>query len=253
MFCDIAEYSTLAERVGPDVSHRLVTDVLERVTACVDAHAGSVVDFYGDGVLVMWNAPVTQPDHAERACRTALAIQAEIPELTNTWAGVLGGRLALRCTLNTGLAMVGNAGTLRRVKYGPMGHTINLAQRVQAAGKFFGLPILLTASTLARLGGAPMSVRRLGKAHLAGIVQATELFELHATDSSWAGCRNAFEKALAHFEAGAWCDACSALQATLAWQPDQLDLASLHLLGRAVECLKAPPARFSSVWNLTGK
>ena len=88
---------------------------MERVTACVDEHDGSVVDFYGDGVLVMWNAPTAQDDHAVRACQAALAIQAAVPSLADTWSELAGTPLKLRCTLNSGPALVGNTGTRQRV------------------------------------------------------------------------------------------------------------------------------------------
>lgn len=246
-------YSTLAECAGPVASHCLVQEILERVTECVDAEGGSVVDYYGDGVLVMWNAPTTQADHADRACRAALAIQGEVPNLSAAWASAAGSPLQVRCTLNSGPAFVGNTGTARRGKYGPMGHTVNLAQRVQTAAKFFGMPILLTAATHAQLAGTSFTLRRVGSARLPSMALATELFELHAPEPGWSAGRDAFESALALFEAGNWHAACRAIRSLLDVPQQQLDLATLRLLARAVEYLTTPPADFTGVWELAGR
>ncbi len=253
MFCDIANYSRLAERAGPIASHRLVHEILERVTDCIEAEGGSVVDYYGDGVLVMWNAPTAQPDHAERACRAALATQAEVPELSAAWADYAETPLQVRCTLNSGPALVGNTGTTRRGKYGPMGHTVNLAQRVQTASKFFGSPIVLTAATRTQLDASSFALRRLGNVRLPSMAQPTELFELHVAELGWSAQRDAFENALALFEQGRWHDACRASHSLVDVPQHELDLASLRLLGRAVEHLMLPPVEFAGVWELGGR
>lgn len=253
MFCDMANYSMLAERAGPSASHRLVQGILERVTACVETEGGNVVDYYGDGMLAMWNAPTARADHAARACRSALAIQREVPALAATWAEQAETPLRLRCTLNTGPALVGNTGTTRRGKYGPSGHTVNIAQRVQTAAKYFGAPIVLTVSTRAQLDGPAFSLRRLGSARLPSMAQPTELYELHAPETAWLATREAFEHALNQFEAGDWHGSCQTARSLLDVPQQQLDLASLRLLGRAVEHLTtAAPARVGGVWELAG-
>jgi adenylate cyclase len=246
MFCDIAGFSGLSERVGPDACLRLVTAILECITACVDTEEGSIVDFYGDGVLAMWNAPESQPDHADRACRAALAIQAQLPALTASWSDLLGAPLKVRCTINTGPAVVGNTGTRRHQKYGPMGHTVNVAQRVQSASKFFQLPVVITERTRACMI-KPLPTRRLGRAGLQGMSETTELLELY--EDAEAGYRGAYEQALRRFESGEWREACLALQTALA-PNERIDQASLHLLGRAVECLKNRPTDFKPEWDL---
>jgi adenylate cyclase len=254
LFCDVCGFSRLAERLGPRVTGLLAADALEHVTRCVRARAGVVVDYHGDGVLAMWNAPDDQPDHAERACRAALDVQAGLPRLDVAWHETLGGPLQLGSAVNTGLAVVGNAGSRQQFKYGPIGHTVNLAQRVEAAVKEFGLPVLITGATRQRLGEA-FATRRLCRARVAGLREEVDLHELHGTRSTaeWRKRRDLYELALSLFESGHWGATCRATYPLLAGQEGRYDRASLYLVGRAVECLRSPPAAFDPVLELAGK
>ena len=71
LFSDIRGFSALSERLSPEETCRLVGDVMERLTAHIADHGGVVVDYIGDGLLAMWNAPAIQTDHAALACRAA--------------------------------------------------------------------------------------------------------------------------------------------------------------------------------------
>jgi adenylate cyclase len=71
----------------------------------------------------------------------------ELPGLNARWRDVVGEPLQLGIGLNTGPAQVGNTGSPRKFKYGPLGHTVNLASRVQDATKKLGIPLLITGPT----------------------------------------------------------------------------------------------------------
>ena len=66
-------------------------------------------------------------------------MQEELPGLNERWAGRIGGPFGLGIGLNTGEALVGNTGSRSRFKYGPLGHTVNLASRVEGATKRLGV------------------------------------------------------------------------------------------------------------------
>src|SRR5262249_53518498 len=130
---DLRGYTSISQRLGAATTCRLVRDMMERLSGKIAEHHGVIVDYAGDGILAMWNAPVAQPDHAARACRAALAMQAELPALNAAWQPVVGSPLVLGVGVNSGMAQVGNTGSSRKFKYGPHGHTVNLASRVQDA------------------------------------------------------------------------------------------------------------------------
>ena len=71
--------------------------------------------------------------------------------------------MGLGIGINTGLARVGNTGSRRKFKYGPLGDTVNVASRVQGASKYFKSSLLITRATRDRLGPGFQS-RRLGTA-----------------------------------------------------------------------------------------
>jgi adenylate cyclase len=254
LFADIRGFSAVSERLSPRLTCELIRDVMEHLTARIMESAGVVVDYVGDGLLAMWNAPVEQPDHAARACRAALAMRDGLPELNRCWHDRLQGNLGLGIGLNSGPALVGNTGSHKKFKYGPLGHTVNLASRVEGATKHLGVSLLVTGSTRDRLGGA-FATRRLCRARVAGIASEVDLHELHAESAApeWQSRRESYERALALYETGKWSDACQALFPLLNGGKGTYDLPSLTLLGRAVECLKAPPSCFDPILELKSK
>ncbi len=90
LFADIRGFSALSERLSARLTCELIREIMEHLTARIMESAGVVVDYIGDGLLAMWNAPVEQPDHAVRACRAALAMRDGLPELNRRWEGRLG-------------------------------------------------------------------------------------------------------------------------------------------------------------------
>src|SRR5436305_11003954 len=154
------------------------------------------------------------------ACRAALAMLEELPGLNERWAGRIGGPFRLGIGLNTGEALVGNTGSLTRFKYGPLGHAVNLASRVEGATKQMGVTALITGSTHAALGDHDLATRRLCRVAVVGIDGPVDLYELHADslDPAWRARRDAYEEGLRHFEAGEMPPACRAVHALLEGQ-----------------------------------
>jgi len=254
LFADIRGFSEVSERLPARLSCELIRDIMEHLTARIVESAGVVVDYMGDGLLAMWNAPVEQPDHAARACRAALAMRDGLPELNNRWQNRLGRPLGMGIGLNSGPALVGNTGSQKKFKYGPLGHTVNLGSRVEGATKHLGVGLLITGSTRDRLNQT-FATRRLCRARVVGIAGEVDLHELHAESDSieWQFRRESYERALSLYETGDWSEACRALLPLLTQAEGTYDLPSLTLLGRAVECIKAPPPHFDPVLELKSK
>jgi adenylate cyclase len=156
---------------------------MEHLTQRIADEGGVIVDYAGDGILAMWNAPLPQVDHAQRACRAAQAMQAEMPAMNVRWHTVVGAPLILGIGINTGPAQVGNTGCSRKFKYGPHGHTVNLAARVQDATKRLGAPILVTESVHARV--QPLfPCAEVGKVSLPGVKDEVLLYNLKTENPS---------------------------------------------------------------------
>ena len=255
LFSDIRGFSGLSERLAPAETCQLVGDVMERLTARIVEHAGVVVDYVGDGLLAMWNAPAEQPDHAALACRAALAMLDELPSLNESWQATLGKPLGLGLGVNTGIARVGNIGSRRRFKYGPLGHTVNLASRIEGLTKHLGVSALISGAAWKELDDA-FATRRLCRVRVAGIATPLDVYELHSAagdDPQWKLRRDGYETALRQFESRQWAEACRTLYPLLAGQPERYDVPSLTLIGRAVECLKSSPSFFDPVLDFVHK
>lgn len=177
MFCDIRGFSGISERLKPDETVRWLGDVMGAFSDCVIKHRGVLVDYIGDELMAMWGAPEELPNHADLACRAALDIIACLPQLDQRWQSFVQDSTAVGIGVNTGVARVGNTGSYRKFKYGPLGHTVNLASRVQGANKYLGTKLLVTGETYGQLNG-DFSSRRLCKVRVRNIVDPVELFEL---------------------------------------------------------------------------
>jgi adenylate cyclase len=201
LFADLRGFSKISERIGASETYLLLADILDRLTNQVMDHGGVVIDYYGDGLAAMWNAPTQDPQHADRAVRAALAMIGELPAINSQWAEKLGGIVRLGIGLNTGCAQVGNSGSRRRFKYGPRGHAVNLTSRVEAATKPLGVTCLLTAATRRALT-TEVPLRRVCRARLTGMVEPIDLFELPAASDhpQWPPRRQLYERALASYE-----------------------------------------------------
>jgi adenylate cyclase len=256
LFCDICDFSRLSERLGGARTVEWVGEVLGALSECVLAERGVVVEYIGDELMAMWGAPAAAPDHAARACRAALAMLARLPALNERWAPALGEAMGLGIGLHSGPARVGMIGSQYKFKYGPLGHTANLASRVQGATRYLKAPVLLTRATREQLGG-DFAVCRLCSARLVSFEEPADLYELGPgpaegrAGADWAEVRRDYEKALERFEGRHFRTAVRILTNVLNEHP--ADGPSLVLLLRAGAALAQRHAAFDPVWDLPGK
>jgi adenylate cyclase len=249
--CDIRGYSRISNRLGSRGTVAWVNDVLECLSECVLAHEGVLVDYVGDQLLAMWGAPVEQPEHARLACRAALDMLGRLPALDARWRQSLGEPLGVGIGVNTGVACVGNVGSRRKFKYGPQGHVVNVASRVEGASKYLRAGLLVTGATHARLSDGFVS-RRIGRVRAVNIGEPVELYELALTERpEWPRLQAGYEAALAAFEAEKFGEAAPLLGRLLAEYPG--DGPSLVLLGRIINALLQGPDAGHPVWELPGK
>ena len=204
LFCDIRGFSRVSERLRgtPEKMVGWVSAVMEALDRCVLRHEGVLVDFIGDELLAMWGAPQAQPDHARRACLAALDMLACISDLSKEWEAVTGEPTIVGIGINSGPASVGNTGTRRRFKYGPVGNTVNLASRIQGATKYLETRTLITQSTRDRIGDE-FALRRMTRLRVVNIEQPVAVYELAPQgEEGWDERKAGYEEALALFEAG---------------------------------------------------
>ena len=77
-FADVARYTSLSEKLDPEDVHRIMDGCFQILMNEIHRYEGTINQFTGDGVMALFGAPVAHEDHAQRACRAALAIQKEL-------------------------------------------------------------------------------------------------------------------------------------------------------------------------------
>ena len=149
LFCDLANSTAIAERIGPEHMHTLLNRFFALALEAVHRYEGTINQFLGDGFMTLFGAPIAHEDHARRAVLSALTLQRTLQEAH------LGTPYGVECTvrmgLNSGLVVVGSIGDNLRMDYSAIGDTTNLAARLQgiaAPGE-----ILVSESTSRLVGG----------------------------------------------------------------------------------------------------
>ena len=149
----------------------------ETMNQVVERHNGVIVQYLGDSIYAMWNAPTQNPRHVDDACRCTLELNAAIDAFNA--ANALAGRpeLVTRFGLHTGIAVVGSVGAEERRQYTAMGDTVNVASRLEGMNKQFGTSILASAAVRERCD-PDMQFRSLGSASAKGRLEQIEIYEL---------------------------------------------------------------------------
>ncbi len=251
LFCDIHGFSRITRKQPPAFTMEWIQDVLSTISECVLSSQGVLVDYIGDEVMAMWGAPTLQPDHAERACYAALDMIAALKCLDERWRDRLGEPMGLGIGINTGIARVGNTGSRRKFKYGPLGDTVNVASRVQGAAKYFKSSLVVTRATRDRLG-QEFQLRRLGAARVVNISDPIELFELFPPNQPDASAViQSYEEALTAFENREFLTASTILGRLVS--SHRTDGPSFALLARAIAYYVDQPETFDPAFRLPGK
>lgn len=177
LFTDIRDFTTISERHSPEDVVEILSAYFEELNGIAEAHAGTVVQYLGDSLFAMWNAPVQDPRHVENGCRSALAMKAAVERLNA--ANRQSGRpeLFTRFGLHTGPAVVGSFGAISRQQYTAMGDTINVASRLEGLNKEFGTSILVSGAVHDAVADV-FNFRAIGPVQVKGRAAKIDLWEL---------------------------------------------------------------------------
>lgn len=252
LFGDISGFSRICELLDPKESIEWIHDVMSTFSDCVIEEGGVLVDYVGDELFAMWGAPRQTDDHAIRCCRAALEMKRKLPELNERWKDRVKSEFGFGIGVNSGPARVGNVGSRRKFKYGPVGNSVNLASRVQGATKYLRTGLLVTGSTATSLG-EEFHKRRLCSIRVVNIKQPVEIYELALSpEPAWNDLREKYESALASFENRDLRSTTEILGGLVTQYPD--DGPSVLLLSRAANILLEGRADdFDPIWELSGK
>lgn len=161
LFADLVGFTDLAETLEPEELAEVLNSYLREMTAVAVSHGGALDNFIGDGLMVIFGAPVRveERQQAIAAIQTATEMRRRMRELAANLSGRgLPGNLQIRVGINTGHCTVGVFGSEVMRAYKAVGFTVNIAQRLQAEAQPGG--ILCGYRTYALVEGQVKAVRR---------------------------------------------------------------------------------------------
>ncbi len=217
-FSDLAGFTSLSEKLSPEGVVTLLNRYLTAMTDIILASGGIIDKYEGDAIMAFWGAPLPQEDHAARACLAALDNQARLVDLRREFAQIGLPPVFARIGINTGEMIIGNMGSSQRFDFTVIGDSVNLASRLEGAGKEYGVSILISEDTYLRAQDA-VEVRELDLLQVKGKERPVRIYELLAKkgelQSPKARVREVFAEGLALYRKQAWEEAAPRFQQVL--------------------------------------
>ena len=147
---DLRGFTATSERLPPEEVVRILNFYLGKMADVITHYEGTIDEFMGDGILVLFGAPTAQNNDPERAIACAIAMQLAMKSVNEQMKQWELPTLDMGIGINTGEVVVGNIGSEKRTKYGVVGSQVNLTYRVESYT--LGGQILISESTLKEVG-----------------------------------------------------------------------------------------------------
>jgi class 3 adenylate cyclase len=132
LLSDLRGFTAMAARLHPHEVIEVLNLYLEAMVDVIGRYQGTIDEIVGDGILVIFGAPVACQDHAEKAVACGLAMQLAMTEVNRRLVAKGGAEVEMGIGVHTGRVVVGNIGSLRRTKYAAVGANVNLVGRIQS-------------------------------------------------------------------------------------------------------------------------
>jgi adenylate cyclase len=241
LFSDIRGFTTLSEQMEPEVLVGLLHSYLNPMTETVFKNHGTMDKYIGDAIMAIYGAPLVLPDHANRACETALEMIETLRHLWEGWRAKSLPELKIGIGINSGPMTVGNMGSERLFDYTVIGDNVNLASRLEGLNKYYGTAILISGATQKLLQNS-FVLREVDRVRVKGKKAPVSIFELRGhgqPQGKDAELLQTFEAGLEAFRQGRWEAAEKYFSQCLQLSPD--DGPAKLLLGRTQAMAHQPP------------
>ncbi|MFZ1813707.1 MAG: adenylate/guanylate cyclase domain-containing protein [Rhizobiaceae bacterium] len=156
LFTDVRKFTTISEayKRKPQGLTKLMNRFLTAMSNPILEQEGTIDKYMGDAIMAFWNAPLPDENHAQHACRSALAMIEAVSTLNQQRKQELENdpsepfhEINIGIGINTGDCVVGNMGSDMRFDYTALGDTVNLASRLEGLSKPYGIAIILGNGT----------------------------------------------------------------------------------------------------------
>jgi adenylate cyclase len=179
LMSDLRGFTRIAEGLPPENVVLLINNYLEAMTEVIVAHQGTIDEFIGDAILVIFGAPIARDDDARRAVHCAVAMQLAMAQVNEKNEGLGLPVVEMGIGVNTGEVVVGNIGSHKRAKYGVVGTTVNVTSRIESFT--FGGQVLMSESTMNEAGDG-VAIEGMIEASVKGVAEPIAIYEVGGVD-----------------------------------------------------------------------
>ncbi len=249
LFSDIAGFTSISEKLSPTELFTMMTEYLSRMTDILISQWGTLDKYIGDAVMGFFGAPIDIPDHAIRACRTALLMRDALPGFNESLRKQWHEPIDFRVGIASGEVMVGNIGSEDRFNYTVLGDTVNLASRLESVGKEYAVHIIIPEPTRSVLT-SEFSVRELDTIAVKGKSEGVRIYELIGTENHMKNlyAYEQYEKALWLYRSANYRDA------WILWEKQaSIDPPSRVMMERCLAVLRGEIAIIDGVYHMVTK
>lgn len=179
LFVDIRGYATYSEAQAAGRVFSMLNRYTEAVSAVIQRRGGTVVEFLGDGLMAVFGAPDSLPDHARVSVQAACEVVATVRRLA---LGAADGEapIAVGIGIASGQAFVGNIRTSDRLVYTAVGDVVNLASRIQGLTRELQAAVAIDARTHRTAGDSAARFERHERIRIRGRAEPVDVYSLPA-------------------------------------------------------------------------
>jgi len=254
LFSDIRGFTSFSETMTPEQLVHLLNEYLTAMTDMVFKYDGLLDKYMGDAIMAVYGAPLDQPDHPLRACRTALDMMKELKKLQKKWAEEGQPVLDIGIGISSGDMVVGNMGSQMRFDYTVMGDSVNLGSRLESINKEYGTNIIISEYTYEAVKDV-LLCRELDSVRVKGKQLPVKIYELLGEKKDakeYEELIRRFNEALGKYKQARWDEAIASCHQVLEIRPD--DPPSLLYIRRCEDLKKnPPPIPWDGVFTMTKK
>lgn len=132
MMTDLRGFTSISERLAAESCVGMINVYLDVMTEVILKYNGTIDEFIGDAILVIFGAPIKRDDDAKRAVACAIEMQLAMKEVNEKNRELGYPEVHMGIGINTGDIVVGNIGSSKRMKYGVVGSNVNLTSRIES-------------------------------------------------------------------------------------------------------------------------
>jgi adenylate cyclase len=176
LFSDVRGFTSISEALKPDELREYINDYLTGMSTIIrSTYRGTLDKYIGDAIMAFWGAPVDDAEHARNGVLAGLEMQRECKILNERFASKGWPQLKIGIGLNSGNVRVGDMGSQVRRAYTVMGDPVNVASRLEARTKYYGVGVLVGEFT--KNAVKDVVFKEIDKVKVKGKEEALTIFE----------------------------------------------------------------------------